>query len=40
MNIFRTRIGDHWLTTLGEVPAQTLREIAERTEYVPLAQHQ
>ncbi len=40
MNIFRTRIGDHWLTALGEVPAQTLREIAERTQYVPLAQHQ
>lgn len=39
MNIFRTRIGDHWLTALGEVPAQTLRDIAERTQYVPLAQH-
>jgi len=37
MNIFQTRIGDYWLTTLGEVPAQTLRDIAERTEYVPLA---
>lgn len=38
MNIFSTRIGDHWLTALGEVPAQTLRELVERTEYVPLAQ--
>lgn len=37
MNIFRTRIGGHWLTALGEVPATTLRDIAERTEYVPLA---
>jgi sigma-E factor negative regulatory protein RseB len=37
MNIFRTRIGDFWLTTLGEVPADTLRDIAQRTEYVPLA---
>lgn len=37
MNIFRTRIGDHWLTALGEVPAETVRDIAERTEYVPLA---
>ncbi|NGM87416.1 siderophore-interacting protein [Parapusillimonas sp. SGNA-6] len=37
MNIFRTRIGDFWLTTLGEVPAETLRDIAQRTEYVPLA---
>jgi sigma-E factor negative regulatory protein RseB len=37
MNIFRTRIGDFWLTALGEVPADTLRDIAQRTEYVPLA---
>ncbi len=36
MNVFRTRIGDYWLTALGEVPAETLRDIAERTEYVPL----
>lgn len=36
VNIFRTRIGNHWLTALGEVPALTLRTIAERTEYVPL----
>jgi sigma-E factor negative regulatory protein RseB len=36
MNIFRKRIGDYWFTVLGEVPADTLREIAERTEYVPL----
>ena len=40
MNIFRTRIGGHWLTALGEVPATTLRDIAERTEYVPLATQQ
>lgn len=40
MNIFRTRVGDHWLTALGEVPPETLRGIAERTEYVPLAQPQ
>ncbi|PLC53824.1 siderophore-interacting protein [Pollutimonas nitritireducens] len=37
MNVFRTRIDDYWLTALGEVPAQTLRDIAERTEYVPAA---
>lgn len=37
VNIFRTRIGDHWMTVLGEVPAPTLRSIAERTEFVPLA---
>ncbi|MDS1140957.1 MucB/RseB C-terminal domain-containing protein [Pusillimonas sp. SM2304] len=40
MNIFQARIGDHWLTALGEVPADTLRSIAEHTEYVPLAGHQ
>ncbi len=38
MNIFSTRVGDHWLTALGEVPAQTLRELVERTEYVPPTQ--
>jgi len=37
MNIYGTRIGDHWLTAIGEVPADTLRELAERTEYVPPA---
>lgn len=36
VNILRTRIGNHWLTALGEVPALALRGIAERTEYVPL----
>jgi sigma-E factor negative regulatory protein RseB len=39
MNIFRTRIGEHWLTSLGEAPPMALQEIAERTEFVPLAQH-
>jgi len=37
LNIYGTRIGDHWFTVVGEVPAQTLRDIATRTEYVPLA---
>lgn len=36
MNIYGTRIGDHWMTVIGEVPAATLRDIADRTEYVPL----
>lgn len=39
MNIFRTRIGDYWLTALGEVPAATLRDLAQHAEYVPLAVH-
>lgn len=37
MNVYRKRIGDHWLTVLGEVPADTVRDLAHRTEYVPLA---
>jgi len=35
VNIFRRRIGDFWLTVLGQVPADTLRDIAEHIEYVP-----
>lgn len=37
LNIYGTRIGNHWFTVVGEVPARTLRDIAKRTEYVPLA---
>lgn len=37
VNFYRKRIGDHWLTVLGEVPADTVRDLAHRTEYVPLA---
>lgn len=37
VNMHRTRIGDYWVTVLGEVPASTLRDIVERTEFVPLA---
>lgn len=37
MSVYRKRIGDHWLTVLGEVPADTVRDLADRTEYVPLA---
>lgn len=37
LNVFRKRVGDFWLTTLGQVPAGTLRDIAEHVEYVPLA---
>jgi len=35
MNIYGTRIGDHWLTAIGEVPAGTLRQLVEHIEYVP-----
>ncbi len=37
INIYGTRIGDHWLTAIGQVPPDTLRELAERTQYVPAA---
>ncbi len=37
VSLYRKRIGDHWLTVLGEVPAETVRDLADRTEYVPLA---
>src|SRR5699024_9097900 len=37
-NIFRRRVADHWLTVLGQVPGDTLRDLAERIEYIPLAQ--
>ncbi|NYT85538.1 MucB/RseB C-terminal domain-containing protein [Pollutimonas harenae] len=39
MNIFQARIGDYRLTALGEVPAGTLRSIAQSTEYVPRSDH-
>ena len=35
MNIYGSRIGDHWLTAIGEVPADTLRQLVEQIEYVP-----
>ena len=37
MSVYRKRMGAHWLTVLGEVPADTVRDLADRTEYVPLA---
>ena len=35
MNIYGARIGDHWLTAIGEVPAGTLHQLVEHIEYVP-----
>lgn len=37
MNVFGGRIGEYWITAIGEVPPVALRELVERTEYVPLA---
>lgn len=36
-SVVRKRIGEFWLTVLGQVPVDTLRDIVERVEYVPLA---
>lgn len=36
MNIFGAKVGDYWLTAIGEVPAATLRDIAQHAQYVPL----
>lgn len=35
INVFATRIGDYWLTTLGAVPVATLQAVAEQTQFVP-----
>jgi len=37
INIYGTRIADFWLTALGEVPAETLEQLATSTEYVPVS---
>lgn len=37
ISVYRKRMGEHWLTVLGEVPADTVRDLADRTEFVPLA---
>ncbi|OZI51086.1 MucB/RseB C-terminal domain-containing protein [Bordetella genomosp. 4] len=37
INIYSTRIADFWLTALGEVPAETLEQLATSTEYVPVS---
>lgn len=37
MSIHGSRVGDHWLTMVGEVPMGTLKTLAEQVEYVPPA---
>lgn len=39
MSIYRRRVAAYWLTAIGEVPAQTVRDVAHAVEYVPLAAH-
>ncbi|HEX7387241.1 MAG TPA: MucB/RseB C-terminal domain-containing protein [Castellaniella sp.] len=39
LNIYRLRLASYWLTAVGEVPAQTVREVARAVQYVPQAAH-
>ncbi len=38
LSVFRKRIADYWVTVLGQVPAETVREVGDHIEYVPLVQ--
>ncbi len=37
LNIYRLRLASYWLTAVGEVPAQTVRDVARDVEYAPPA---
>lgn len=37
LNIQEARIGDFWMTAVGDVPAAALHELIERTQFVPQA---
>ncbi|TAN30258.1 MAG: siderophore-interacting protein [Castellaniella sp.] len=39
LNIYRLRLASYWLTAVGEVPAQTVRDVAHAVQYVPKAAH-
>ena len=39
INVYRKRVASFWLTAVGEVPAQTVRDIAHAVQYVPRAAH-
>ncbi|WP_066455500.1 MucB/RseB C-terminal domain-containing protein [Castellaniella caeni] len=39
VNIYRLRLASYWLTAVGEVPAQTVRDLARAVQYVPRAAH-
>lgn len=40
MNIQETRIGDFLMTAVGDVPTATIRELIERTQFVPPADNE
>jgi len=39
LNIYRLRLASYWLTAVGEVPAQTVRDVAHAVQYVPRSAH-
>jgi len=39
LNIYRLRLASYWLTAVGEVPAQTVRDVAHAAQYVSKAAH-
>ncbi|CAM3819865.1 Sigma-E factor negative regulatory protein RseB OS=Castellaniella defragrans OX=75697 GN=HNR28_003036 PE=3 SV=1 [Castellaniella denitrificans] len=39
MSIYRMRLASFWLTAVGEVPAQTVRDLAHAVQYLPQAAH-
>lgn len=39
LNIYRLRLASYWLTAVGEVPAQTVRDVVHAVQYLPQAAH-
>ena len=39
MSIYRLRLSSYWLTAVGEVPAQTVQDLAQGVQHVPQAAH-
>ena len=39
ISIYRMRLASYWLTAVGEVPAQTVHDLAHAVQYIPQAAH-
>lgn len=39
ISIYRVRLASYWLTAVGEVPAQTVRNLVQTVQYLPQAAH-
>ncbi|KAB0605612.1 MucB/RseB C-terminal domain-containing protein [Castellaniella defragrans] len=39
ISIYRMRLASYWLTAVGEVPAQTVHDLAHAVQYLPQAAH-